>query len=432
MKYAAGLFLALVILFAEPGCGMQQTDHDNQQGTGSEKQAADQEAPSNVNLHGKTIDIPLKGMPIHVYGLKVVGQDKPDDIRSEWVAVLNDGRLQRFDVHLNNGKVEEITSGITPLSPSIPHFIKPAKMQIKADGFPPGEASRWTTPLTVGEDLQVFVDPNGDVVFWKNCEVARLSVHALPDTRILIDDHERLLVLNAPVNRYQHGILGDKTEAGGFVIIDAKSMKVIHSVTIDPPDVIESLQPIWADWDGDGEREVDLTLSNNNTGSRLALFSEAGKLLAQGPPIGKGHRWRDALTIAPFGPDGRRELAEVITPHIGGILQYVYWDKAHGALKPAASADHYSTHDIGTRNLDLFAAADWDRDGTPELLLPNQSKSGLAVVKRTTAGIQQIASFVLNGKLSTNISVLAIQQDAGTQSIAAAGTKEGILKLWFN
>ncbi len=106
-----------------------------------------------------------------------------------------------------------------------------------------------------------------------------------------MDNNERLLLLTDPTERYQHGILGDKIEASGFVIIDAKTRKVIQSVTINAPDVIGSLKPIWTDWDQNGEREIVLTLNNNNTGSRLALFSEGGNLLAEVKPIGKGHRW---------------------------------------------------------------------------------------------------------------------------------------------
>lgn len=438
MKYTALLFLTLVLLFVESGCVMRQTGPADRQivdtvRTAEPAQPPGNEPSSDLNMHGKAIDIQLKGSPVYVYGVNVnaSSQEARQDNLSEWTVVLEDGQLQRFQVHSNNEQVEEKTDDSTSIIPSIPHFIKPVRMQIQSGEFPAGEASRWTTPLAVRKNLQVFVNPDGEIVFWNKGEIARLPVNALPDTRILMDHQERLLVLNDPVNRYQHGILGDKTEAGGFVILDAKYRKVVRSVTIDPPDVIESLQPIWTDWDGNGEREIVLTLSNDDTGSRLALFSENGELLAEGSPLGRGHRWRDALAVAPFGLDGRMELAEVMTPHIGGILQYVQWDKDHHRLTSAASGTGYSTHEIGTRNLDLFAAADWDRDGLPELLLPNQSKNELVVVKQTEEGIENLDRLSLNGKLSTNIAALTVGKDQGLQ-LAAAGTKEGKLILWFN
>ncbi len=126
------------------------------------------------------------------------------------------------------------------------------------------------------------------------------------------------------------------------------------------------------------------------------------------------------------------ELAEVVTPHIGGILKYIRWDKKNKILKTVASAKTYSTHDIGTKNLSKFAVTDWDQDGIAELILPNQSKNELMMVKRTTKGLQNVTEFSLNGSLSTNVTLLSIQGYTGIQSIIAAGTKEGRLILWIN
>ncbi|WP_373231451.1 hypothetical protein [Cohnella sp.] len=381
---------------------------------------------------GKTIEIKLKGTPIYVYGTKAISPEEQEETLSEWVVVLDDGQIQRFHVHSRSGRVEEKTVNTPPVTLSIPHSIKPAKIQIKLGEFPPGEALRWTTPLSIRDDLQVFVERSGDVVFWNEGEITRLSVNALPDTRILVDDKERLLVLTNPTEQYQHGILGDATEAGGFVIIDANERKVIQSMMVRSPDVIESLSPLWTDWDLDGEREIVLTLSNDNTGARLALFRESGELLAEGSPIGAGHRWRHALAIAPFGPDGHIELAEVMTPHIGGTLQYVRWDKENKRLTSVASDKSFSTHDIGNRNLEMFAVTDWDQDERPELILPNQSKNELMIVKRTSEGSRTVASFDLNGRLNTNIAVLTTSNEKEAQSIVAAATKEGKFILWLN
>ena len=57
---------------------------------------------------------------------------------------------------------------------------------------------------------------------------------------------------------------------------------------LDPPSVIENLAPIWTDLDGDGNREIILTQSNTAEGAKIVVYTEDGKILAVGPPIGKG------------------------------------------------------------------------------------------------------------------------------------------------
>ena len=46
-----------------------------------------------------------------------------------------------------------------------------------------------------------------------------MSVDALPDARLLVDEAGRLAFYNRPTPRYAHGILGDIIEAGDIAIV---------------------------------------------------------------------------------------------------------------------------------------------------------------------------------------------------------------------
>lgn len=65
--------------------------------------------------------------------------------------------------------------------------------------------------------------------------------------------------------------------------------------------VLEGLSPIWVDLDGDGRREIIVTISDARLGARLVVFDEQGNRIASGPAIGQSHRWRHQLAVAPYG-----------------------------------------------------------------------------------------------------------------------------------
>ena len=67
----------------------------------------------------------------------------------------------------------------------------------------------------------------------------------------------------------------------------------------------------------------------------------------------------------------------------------------------------YSTHRIGSRNLDAALAGDLDDDGRSELLLPSQDNGRLDVVKRVLSGSEVVHSVELGGRLSTNIAAFS-------------------------
>jgi len=88
-----------------------------------------------------------------------------------------------------------------------------------------------------------------------------------------------------------HGILGDTLEATRITLVETLPCPyVVATISVPPPYVIEGLSPIWADLDGDGSREILVTVSDAAQGARLLAFTETGEQRATGLPVGRGYR----------------------------------------------------------------------------------------------------------------------------------------------
>jgi hypothetical protein len=222
-------------------------------------------------------------------------------------------------------------------------------------------------------------------------------------------------------------VLGDTLEAAAIALVE---MNLDHSkvmeIQIPEPAVIEGIAPIWVDVDDDGEREIIVTISDALQGAQLVIFNESGQQIAMSEPIGRGFRWRHQIAVAPLGPGGEMELVSVLTPHIGGVVEFHRW--VEDELILSASLSGYTTHVIGSRNLDMSAAGDFDGDGRVEILIPDQRLSRLAGLRRTVEGVEEIWSLPLGGTLNTNLAVVPlIQMNVGV----GVGTREGFLRLWL-
>jgi hypothetical protein len=247
------------------------------------------------------------------------------------------------------------------------------------------------------------------------------------DARLLMDESGRLLFLSDPTTRYGHGVVGDEFEAESITMVETSpSHRVSLRLETDPPKVIEGIAPIWADLDGDGTRDIIVTESGADQGAQIVAYDEQGTRVATGPAIGAAFRWRHQLAVAPFGPNGELELASVLTPHIGGVVEFyqVRGDK----LEIVAQVPGYSSHTIGSRNLDRAIAGDLDGDGRIELLVPDQAQEWLGAIRRNIAGAETAWEIPIGGRLSTNLMGVALPN--GDLSLGA-GREDRVLRLWL-
>jgi len=254
-------------------------------------------------------------------------------------------------------------------------------------------------------------------------DVMQLPVKALPDARILQDGSGRIVLYTEPSTVYGHGVLGDAIEPRQVSIISVDSGEVLATIAAnesDPGVVFEGIAPIWADLDGDGERDMITTVSDVQSGARIVVNT------ASGPAIGRGFRWRHQIAVAPFGPQGELELADVLTPHIGGVVEFFRYDGE--TVTTVGSLSGFTSHGIGSRNLDMAAAGDFDGDGRVELLVPGLDMSELSAIRRVAGDAIEAWSLPIGGRMVTNLGAVTL---AGGRIAVGVGRTDNILRLWL-
>ncbi len=202
--------------------------------------------------------------------------------------------------------------------------------------------------------------------------------------------------------RYGHGVLGDAEEAQTLIVALDDNR---HELTLGPDAVFEDLEPRLADIDRDGSPEVIVIKTYLDRGATVVLYGlRDGKLvhLAEAEPIGRPNRWLNPAGVGDYDGDGRNEIAVIRTPHIGGVLIHYGWDGGM-RLVPERQVRGYSTHTIGSTVLGMSATADWDGDGVPDLFLPRQDRSVLAIVTAVGGQFSELAAFKHPAALDTKI-----------------------------
>ncbi len=280
--------------------------------------------------------------------------------------------------------------------------------QVKAGGL-------WYGIVLAGEKVSLqFIDKPAQ---------AKLPDGALPDGKVASGNGEIARAwLAEPVTRYDHGILGDKIEAGSLVI-ETRDGKV-QTVRLKSDAVFEDLEPRLADLDRDGHDEVIVVKSYLKHGSALAVIAaRRGKyeIVAETPPLGGPHRWLDPAGIADFNGNGKIDIALVRQPHVIGALEL--WSWRDGALHKTAELPDIANHIAGTRAIDMAAVADFDGDGVADIAAPSLDRSHLRIVSFAPQP-REIANVPLPAKAVTNLGLVA--EGAGPPAIAA-GLADGSL-----
>lgn len=366
------------------------------------------------------VNVELAGRPEWIVGAPLDGNG------SVWVVVLTDGTVQGFLALAGTITPVRISPGQLPAGmPPMLVLHRGAPYLLTA---PEGDASPLTHPIVIGDDPAHFayVATNGDLVINDGGEISRLPVDAMPDARILQDPRERLLLVTGPTSRYAHNVLGDALEGSSLTLLETDPLRVVRVISTGTQ-VVEGTAPLWADLDDNGDWEIVATLSDEEEGARLVIFDEEGNRLAEGPTTGRGYLWRHQLVGAPFEGGPNLILADVLTPHTEGMLEFFRWDPAQ-ELTVVSSVAGFSSHLLGSRNMDRSLAGDLDGDGFIELLVPTQDQTALAAV-RFQGGLASIAWTVnLGAALTTNIAAVTLLDGSMTVGI---GLDSELLRLWL-
>lgn len=352
----------------------------------------------------------------------VVGLGDQDGLTGAAVTLSGQATLFR----LSDGGVETLAEA------SLPAGMPPLMLSDGSDVdlFPAApELSSSTHPTFVGSlDAGIAVSADGLRVLVNSGEawVSGLEVRPLPDARIVVHGKQLALLAEA-TTAYAHGVLGDSIEAGAISLLDldgtAEQSRVI---SLPEGDVVEGIWPISADVTGDGAADLVVTLSNAVGGARIGAWDDIADTWLLGPSIGTGYRWRHVIAVGPFAPSGQAEIAVVRTPHIGGILEF-YSPGTPESLVVTATRSGVTSHRLGSRNLDMGLAGDFDGDGTPEVVLPDMSRGALVATQRIADGAEQRWTFELPVKVTSNL--MAGAWGAGRTTLAA-GLADGRVILY--
>ena len=372
--------------------------------------------------HTPTVDITLAGEPAWL--VAVPGEGELDTI---WAIVLTDGRVQAFA--LTDASIQEVAISPSQLPPGMPPLLRRQADKLILLTGPLDTVGLVSHLVPFADDQSVaFIDSEGNVVVWQDDEVTRFEVNALPDARLLVDDAGRILLLTDATTRYGHGVLGDRIEAASITLIETMpTPQIALTIPIPGQTVVEGIAPIWADLTGDEQREIIVTLSNAEQGAQLVVYDETGQQIAVGPAIGRGNRWRHQLAVAPFGPNGELELVDVLTPHLGRITEFFSLAGANLQIEAQLQAG-YTSHAIGSRNLDMAVAGDFDGEGQVELLLPNVEGNQLGAIRHTANGAEVVWTLPIDGRISTNLAAVALSNG---KIAVGLGRADGTLRVWL-
>jgi hypothetical protein len=200
---------------------------------------------------------------------------------------------------------------------------------------------------------------------------------SLPDTEISRSGAFKAWLID-PTTRYDHGVLGDAVEAGGFIVENAGRRLVF---TLPHEAVFEDRRVRLADLDGDGVPEAILVKSYLQRGAAIAVYRilrDRIEPLAESDAIGMRNRWLNPIGIADFAGTGRPMIAAVVTPHLSGSLRLYSLEGSN--IAEVARIDGYTNHILGSRDLDLGRIVRVTGNGQPMIILPTLNRNALAAI----------------------------------------------------
>lgn len=372
----------------------------------------------------RAVDIPLRGRPAWAVGYA--------QATAVWHIVLENGDLQVLEVQ-PDGAAQTLAYESAWFDRAQPPVVGVSMVEgtyvLRSDD----SVSPLTHPIAVNDYELLYLNRAGDLVLGREEGVVNsLPLKAPPDARLVMNGVGQVaLYANATDQRYAHGALGDQIEGSTLLVLEVRdsAIRLLSRVDLPGEDVYEGLAPFWADIDGDGQEDLVTTVSNGTLGARLRLYLWDGKAIRQevdGPAIGRGLRWRHQLSAGAFAPDGEVEIAALLTPHIGGVMEFFRF--TGDALQLSASLPGLRSHALGARNLDQTAAGDFNGDGRPEVLAMSAERRAVLAVQRNEGGAEVVWRLDAGAEILSSFAPVELLDGGLALAVGAADAR---LRVWL-
>ncbi|KAL3940467.1 MAG: hypothetical protein SGBAC_005007 [Bacillariaceae sp.] len=336
---------------------------------------------------------------------------------TQFLGLHSDGKAIRFSSTDESVTVDEGLVSTRPLvakgDPLIP-IVSPSGGSIHSNAIP-----------IPNPDSILYVDSSSTLRLATKNGTTTLEgiIDPLLDAHITYSETNEMWALYTYMTdqRYDHGILGDGAEGYHLTILKQVdgSLQIVNDIVLQDDNVIvfEDLAPIWTDIDQDGVDDLLTTIATRSLGAamRTYLLNNDGtvKKQVQSDYIGTGNRWLHKIAHAPTGPNGEWEILDCRTPHIGGIIRYYQYDGSRLVEVTRISSQSYTSHLIGSRNIDQAMVADLNGDGIPELVVQNQRRTKIVGLQRSSSsGTQEVWSVPLDAAIHSNFAVSCAKDGA--------------------
>ena len=233
----------------------------------------------------------------------------------------------------------------------------------------------------------------------------------LADGRVVNGDGKiRRAWLGGPSNRYRHGVMADDIEATRLYA-ELENQQIVF-LELPAHMVFEDRFPRLADFDSDNETELIVIQTDVNSGAGIAIYGLQGHELvleAASKTIGIPNRWLNIVGVEDFNGDHAREIAAVITPHIGGKL--TLFQQQGAMLVPIAMQSGYSNHEYGSRELGMSAVLDINADGIKDLAVPDTRRKDLILLSARNNQLERVREIDNHTIIKSGIYTVQLDSD---------------------